>query len=98
MPVVTELATLDAILGDHEAALGPDATLYRHHADRVANLCLIQSSGGAERLEKIAVAAAFHDLGIWTDRAFDYFHKRLVQLELSHLRKHPFNPLPVFRF
>ena len=25
------------------------------------------------------------------------FHKRLVQLELAHLRKHPLNPLPVFR-
>ncbi len=25
------------------------------------------------------------------------FHKRLVQLELAHLRRHPLNPLPVFR-
>ena len=152
---------------------------YRNHAYRVANLCAIQSPSGAEGLEKIAVAAAFHDLGIWTDHTFDYlapsvrlasawlaasdkaawtpevaemilnhhkvtryrgrpewlvepfrradwvdvtrgvltfgvsrplvaelyakwpdagFHKRLVQLELIHLRKHPLNPLPVFRF
>ena len=130
-------------------------------------------------MEKIAIAVAFHDLGIWTDHTFDYlqpsvrlagawlaaagraawtpeiaemilnhhkvtryrtnagwlvepfrrsdwidvtrgaltfglprtliadlyerwpsagFHKRLVQLELGHLRKHPLNPLPVFRF
>ena len=26
----------------------------------------------ADSLEKIAIAAAFHDLGIWTDHAFDY--------------------------
>jgi hypothetical protein len=25
------------------------------------------------------------------------FHRRLIQLELGHLRKHPLNPLPVFR-
>jgi hypothetical protein len=25
-----------------------------------------------EQLEKVAVAAAFHDLGIWTDGTFDY--------------------------
>jgi hypothetical protein len=28
--------------------------------------------GGRIELEKIAVAAAFHDLGIWTDHTFDY--------------------------
>jgi len=177
--VITEISTLDAILGDYSAALGPDAAPYRNHAYRVANLCVIQSPSRGEAREKIAVAAAFHDLGIWTDHTFDYlapsvrlasawlagsdkaawtpevaemilnhhkvtryrgradwlvepfrradwvdvtrgvltfglrrslvgdlyakwpdagFHKRLVQLELSHLRKHPFNPLPVFRF
>ena len=177
--MITEFSTLDAILDAHSAALGPDATPYRNHAYRVANLCLIQSPSSAEGLEKIAIAAAFHDLGIWTDHTFDYlapsvklasawlaasdkaiwtsevaemilnhhkvtryggradwlvesfrradwvdvtrgvvtfglprslvaelyakwpdagFHKRLVQLELSHIRKHPFNPLPVFRF
>ena len=29
-------------------------------------------AGSAEEIEKIAIAAAFHDLGIWTDRTFDY--------------------------
>ena len=71
-PTVTEISTLDAILGDHSAALGSDLTPYRNHAYRVANLCLAQSGGGAEALERIAIAAAFHDLGIWTDHTFDY--------------------------
>jgi HD superfamily phosphohydrolase YqeK len=66
------ISTLDAILGDHSAALGSDATPYRNHAYRVANLCLAQSSSSAESLEKTAIAAAFHDLGIWTDHTFDY--------------------------
>ena len=178
MRMMTELSTLDTILGDHSAVLGPDATPYRNHAYRVANLCLIQSPRSTEGIEKIAIAAAFHDLGIWTDQTFDYlapsvrlanawlaasdqamwatevaemilshhkvtryrgrpdwlvesfrradwvdvtrgvvtfgvprslvaelyeewpdagFHWRLVQLELRHVRKHPLNPLPVFR-
>jgi hypothetical protein len=179
MGLVTEISTLDAILDDHSAELGADETPYRNHAYRVANLCLAQSPSGAETLQKIAIAAAFHDLGIWTDRTFDYlapsvtrasawltgsgkaawtpeiaemirwhhkitryrgrtdwlvepfrradwvdvtrgvltfgtprsfvaelyatwpdagFHTRLLQLELGHLRKHPLNPLPVFRW
>ena len=72
MRMMTELSTLDTILGDHSAVLGPDATPYRNHAYRVANLCLIQSPRSAEGIEKIAIAAAFHDLGIWTDQTFDY--------------------------
>ena len=30
----------------------------------------------------------------WPDAGF---HKRLLQLELGYLRKHPLNPVPVFR-
>ena len=36
------------------------------------NLCVALRSGNAERLEKIAIAAAFHDTGIWVDGTFDY--------------------------
>ena len=177
--LVTDVATLAAILNAHADKLGADFTPYWNHAHRIANLCAAQSPGGAEAMEKIAIAAAFHDLGIWTDATFDYlqpsvrlanayladlgltqwepeiagmisnhhkltqfrdnpdwlvepfrradwtdvtlglvtfgvprkfigalyetwpsagFHKRLVQLELAHLRKHPLNPLPVLKW
>jgi hypothetical protein len=66
------IATLDAILSAHAATLGGDFEGYRNHAYRVANLCVAQSSDSAEAIEKIAIAAAFHDLGIWTNRTFDY--------------------------
>jgi hypothetical protein len=35
------------------------------------NLC-VAIVGGRGELEKFAAAAVFHDLGIWTDRTFDY--------------------------
>lgn len=66
------IPTLDTILGVHAAALGADFEGYRNHTYRVANLCVAQLSGSAEEIEKVAIAAAFHDLGIWTDQTFDY--------------------------
>jgi len=50
--------------------IGRDITAYRNHTYRVLNLCVAQSSNALEQLEKIAIAAAFHDLGIWTDSTF----------------------------
>lgn len=70
--LVTEIATLGAILDAHAGQLGADFTLYWNHAHRVANLCAALSPAGAETLEKIAIVAAFHDLGIWTAGTFDY--------------------------
>lgn len=170
---------LDAILAFHAEAIGADIAPYRNHAYRVANLCAALAPHGDDMNERIAIAAAFHDLGIWTDRTFDYlepsvrlaeawltaagrdawapeivaairqhhkltpsrdregplseafrradwidvtgglvrfgiprsfirdlyarwpdvgFHRLLVRLELRHLRQHPLNPLPVFRW
>ena len=176
--LLKQIPILDRILEAHATELGDDFTAYRNHTYRVVNLCVALSPTNTEHLEKIATAAAFHDLGIWTDRTFDYlrpsvnlacahlmrsgkdewaseitemilehhkvssyrgnkdwlvdpfrradwvdvsmglitfglprnlvreilstwpgagFHKRLVQLELNHLRTHPWNPLPMVR-
>ena len=70
--LLTSLPTLDAVLVAHAAALGDDFTGYRNHAYRVANLTIALSSFDADAVEQIALAAAFHDLGIWTDCTFDY--------------------------
>ena len=176
--MLREIAILDEILDAHRGEIGVDFTAYRNHAYRVANFCAAILSPNAEQLQKIAVATAFHDIGIWTDHTFDYlppsirtatsflestgraqwigeiaemirehhkvlpyrrdardlaeafrradwmdvsrgllsfgvaretireildawpnhgFHKRLVQLELAHLRAHPLHPLPMMR-
>ncbi len=72
--ILTEIAPIDEILGAHRAGIGKDFVGYRNHVYRVANLsaALTANVRDTERLEKIAIAAAFHDLGIWTDRTFDY--------------------------
>lgn len=69
----TQVARLDELLQAHAPALGADYAAYRNHCYRVLNLAAALAGGeDADALEKIAIAVAFHDIGIWTDRTFDY--------------------------
>ena len=68
--LLTRIPTVDRVLNDHAMALGDDFVAYRNHVYRIANLCA--AIAGRRELEKIAVAAVFHDLGIWTNGTFDY--------------------------
>ena len=69
--LLTRIPIIDDVLDGHASALGHDLVAYRNHVYRVVNLC-VAIVGGRGELEKIAAAAVFHDLGIWTDRTFDY--------------------------
>jgi hypothetical protein len=68
--LLTRIPTIDDVLDDHATALRDDFFAYRNHVYRVVNLCVAKV--GQSELEKIAVAAVFHDLGIWTNGTFDY--------------------------
>ena len=70
--LVTSLSTVEDVLDVHASELGHDLIGYRNHVYRVANLCLAIVGESPVELEKIAVAAVFHDLGIWTNHTFDY--------------------------
>jgi hypothetical protein len=68
--LLTSIPIIDGVLNDHATVLRSDFSAYRNHVYRILNLCV--ALGGRGELEKIAVAAVFHDLGIWTDYTFDY--------------------------
>jgi hypothetical protein len=70
--LLTSLPTVEEVLDDHASELGHDFIAYRNHVYRVANLCLAIVGDSRVELDKIAVAAVFHDLGIWTNNTFDY--------------------------
>ena len=70
--LLVSLPTVEAVLDDHALELGRDLIGYRNHVYRVVNLCLAIVGDSRVELEKIAVAAVFHDLGIWTNNTFDY--------------------------
>lgn len=84
--LLTEIASLDELLHAHAAELGDDFTAYRNHTYRVVNLCVALSSADPEQLQKMAIAAAFHDLGIWTDDTFDYLQPS-INLACAHLAR-----------
>ena len=76
---------LDDVLVNWRLALGEDSTAYKNHCYRVLNFCLAFCGESAEAVDKVSVAAAFHDLGIWVDNTFDYLHpsRRLVREYLA---------------
>ncbi len=62
--LLTSLPAVEDVLGDYASELGHDLIAYRNHVYRVVNLCLAIAGDSRFELEKIAVAAVFHDLGI----------------------------------
>jgi hypothetical protein len=70
--LLTSLPTVEEVLDNHASELGRDLMAYRNHVYRVVNLCVAIVGDSRVELEKIAVAAVFHDLGIWTNKTFDY--------------------------
>ena len=68
----TMVARVDAVLDPHADVIGRDFVGYRNHAYRVASFCLALSSADEEAAERVAVAAALHDIGIWVAGTFDY--------------------------
>ena len=77
MTITTHIATLETLLQQWRPNLGRDYIAYRNHVYRVINHCIVYAEKNditlsQETLEIIAIAAAFHDIGIWLDNTFDY--------------------------
>jgi hypothetical protein len=82
--LLTSIGALDELLNARLADLGNDFVGYRNHCYRVVNFCNAFVPAEGDQLERLAIAAAFHDLGIWTDRTFDYL-KPSIRLACAHL-------------
>ena len=63
---------LDSILGSWRTHLGEDFNADRNHCHRVLNFCIAFCGDSGETINKVSIAAAFHDLGIWTNYTYDY--------------------------
>jgi hypothetical protein len=82
--LLERIGPLDRVLEAHAAELDGDFEGYRNHAYRVVNLHVALAPCADAALEKVALAAAFHDLGIWTARTFDYLPPS-IDLACGHL-------------
>ncbi len=78
------LPAIDGLLAPHRGALGADYDGYRNHGQRMALFALALLGEGWE--DKVAIAAAFHDLGIWTAKTWDYLDPSQA-LARAHLAK-----------
>jgi len=85
--ILVKHATVDAILETWRESLKTDFDGYRNHVYRVLNFCLMLQEVDETGLEKLAIAGAFHDIGIWTSRTFDYLAPS-CRLAMEYLSKH----------
>ena len=69
---------IDDLLQPFSATIGKDYSRYRNHVYRVFLNCLLMDKD-ARNEEKYAVAAVFHDIGIWTDHTIDYLNPSIAQ-------------------
>jgi hypothetical protein len=68
----TRLTLLDSILDDWREVIGDDFEGYRNHCRRMVSCCLALQDCDDVARQKLMIAAAFHDIGIWTDNTLDY--------------------------
>jgi hypothetical protein len=70
--IVVEEPAIDAILDAWRTAIGPAFDGYRGHVYRVFNVCLRLRACDADERRKLAIALAFHDIGLWSAQTVDY--------------------------
>lgn len=63
---------LDEILDEWRPVIGKDFPGYRNHVCRMLNFCLALHDCTPEETEKLIIAGAFHDIGLWTGKTLDY--------------------------
>lgn len=73
---------IDQILSKWQECIGVDYPGYRGHVYRMFNFCLALKPCTEEEKTKLAIAACFHDIGLWSDRAVDYIPPSVGQAKL----------------
>lgn len=79
MSVETQIPLLDEILEPWESTIGDDFEGYKNHVTRMLNFCFYLVIPSEEERKKLIIAAAFHDIGIWSGNTVDYLPPSLVQ-------------------
>jgi hypothetical protein len=76
---------LEDILAPWAQALGGDGEGYKNHCYRVIHFTQALHPCSAQDKHKLVIAAAHHDIGIWSDHTVDYLPPSRVQV-LRYLR------------
>ncbi|WP_028080107.1 HD domain-containing protein [Solimonas soli] len=63
---------LDELLAPWRELIGADFDGYRHHCQRMLTFCQALHDCSELDRQKLAIAACFHDIGLWTANTLDY--------------------------
>lgn len=67
-----QIPLLDSILDEWKQTIGKDFEGYKNHVYRMVNFCFALNPCSEEEREKVVIAAAFHDIGLWAGNTLDY--------------------------
>ena len=81
-----KIPLLEEILGEWEAMIGSEYQCYKNHVYRMIYFCLSLKQCNKEEREKIIIAGAFHDIGIWVEETLDYIPPSLPPMR-AYLRQ-----------
>ncbi len=81
-----EIPLLEEILGQWKAVIGSDYQGYRNHVYRMLHCCFYLGEPSEEDRKKLIIAAAFHDIGVWTAGTVDYLPPS-VEVALRYLKE-----------
>jgi hypothetical protein len=72
MLIEEKIPLLEEIFSDWKDVIGDEYQGYRNHVYRMIHFCLYLRNCNEQEMEKIIIAGAFHDLGIWIEDTVDY--------------------------
>jgi len=71
-------APIESLLQNFKQVIGEDYEKYRNHVYRVFLNCILIDATKTNE-EKYAIAAVFHDIGIWTNNTIDYLNPSIEE-------------------
>ena len=80
MDIETSHPLIEEILSVWKDRIGDDYLGYRGHVYRMFNFCLALRPSTEEEKTKLAIAACFHDIGLWSDDTVDYIPPSVAQV------------------
>lgn len=86
MNIEDPILLLEEILSDWRDIIGAEYQGYRNHVYRMIHFCWNLKNCNAEEKEKIIIAGAFHDIGIWIEDTVDYIPPSIPPT-IEYLRK-----------
>lgn len=78
---------ITTILSSYKKELGPNFEKYHNHCCRVLVFASLLNNATEDEQKQLAIAAAFHDIGIWTANTLDYLQPS-VELAEKYLKQH----------